>query len=66
MDLAFDDMYSLVLGLNRGQGEFFNFLGAPMILYNAKHVFLAVNASLPWLYNVNCLFLSFQLITSGG
>jgi len=35
------------------------------MIYNAKSVFLAVNPSLPWLYNVNCLFLSFPLITSG-
>jgi hypothetical protein len=49
MDLAFDDIYVwLVLGLNREGGHFFNFLGAPMI-YIAKSVFRAVNASLRWL-----------------
>ncbi len=32
MDLAFDDLYGLVLGLNRGQGHFFNFSAAEMIL----------------------------------
>jgi hypothetical protein len=32
MDLAFDDMYILlVLSLNRGQNHFKKFLGAPMI-----------------------------------
>jgi hypothetical protein len=30
-----------------------------------KRVFLAVNASLHWFYNVSCLFLSFLLIISG-
>ncbi len=30
MDLAFDDMYDL--GLNRGRGQFLNFLAAQMIL----------------------------------
>jgi hypothetical protein len=29
--------------------------------YNAKSVFIAVNASLRWLNNVSCLFLSFPL-----
>ncbi len=38
MDLAFDDMYWLVLGLNRGRGPFFYYLGAPMI-YIAKVYF---------------------------
>jgi hypothetical protein len=34
MDLAFDDMHGhwSVQGLNRGRGQFSNFLGAPMIL----------------------------------
>ncbi len=34
MDLAFDDMHGhwSVLVLNRGRGQFLNFLGAPMIL----------------------------------
>jgi hypothetical protein len=41
MDLAFDNMYSMVvLNLNRGRGHFFNILGAPMILYcKAKKVY---------------------------
>jgi hypothetical protein len=39
MDLDFDDMYDIVLGLNRGRGHFLNFLGSPMI-YNAKSIFL--------------------------
>jgi hypothetical protein len=43
-------------GLNRGHGQFLNFLGASMI-YNAKSVFLAVNLSLRWLNNVSCLYL---------
>jgi hypothetical protein len=34
----------------------FKFLNAPMI-YNAKSVFLAVNASLCWLYNVSGVYL---------
>jgi hypothetical protein len=34
--------------------------------YNAKSVFIAVNASLCWLNNVSCLFLSFPLIASGA
>jgi hypothetical protein len=46
MDLAFDDVTWSVQGLNRGRGQFLNFLGAPMI---AKNVFIAVNASLGWL-----------------
>jgi hypothetical protein len=44
----------LDLGLTRGRGHFLNFLGAPMI-YTAKSVFLAVNASLRWLNNVSCV-----------
>ncbi len=34
MDLAFDDMYGywLVLGLNRGRGQFSNILASQMIL----------------------------------
>ncbi len=44
MDLAFDDMWS-VLGLHRGGGLFLNFKNAP-IIYNAKCVFLVVDASL--------------------
>ncbi len=48
----------LVLGLNRGRGHFLNFLVASMILlYNAKSVFLAVNASLRWLNNVSGVYL---------
>jgi hypothetical protein len=31
------------------------------MIYNAKSVFLEVNASLHWLNKVSCLFLSFQL-----
>jgi hypothetical protein len=51
MDLAYDDMYGyLVLGLNRRQGHFKNFLGVPIILY-APSVFLVVNAGLCWLNN---------------
>jgi hypothetical protein len=52
MDLAFDDMWS-VLGLHRGGGLFLNF----KIIYNAKSVFLAVVASLRWPNNVTCLHL---------
>jgi hypothetical protein len=48
MDLAFDDMYWLVLDLNRGQGHFLNFL-SPQMIYTAKSAFLAVNASFRWL-----------------
>jgi hypothetical protein len=49
MDLVFDCHAWSVLGLNRGRGQFCKkFLGAPMIFY-AKSVFLAVNASLCWL-----------------
>jgi hypothetical protein len=34
MDLAFDDIYTVVsLGLKRGRGHFLNFLCIPMILY---------------------------------
>ncbi len=33
--------------------------------YNAKSVFIG-NASLRWLNNVSCLFLSFPLIASGA
>ncbi len=35
------------------------------LFYIAKNAFLAVYASLRWLNNVNCLFMSFLLITSG-
>jgi hypothetical protein len=45
-----------VLGLNRGHGLFLSFLGAPMI-YKAKSVFFAVNASLRWLNNVSGAYL---------
>jgi hypothetical protein len=64
MDLAFDDML-VSLGLKRGRGHFLNFLGAPMIFYNTKGVFLAVNVSLRWLNNERCLFLLFRLTTTG-
>jgi len=38
---------------------FYNFLGDPMIcLYNAKSIFLAVNASLRWLNNVSSVHLT--------
>jgi hypothetical protein len=43
MDLSFEDMHGhwSVLGLNRGLGQFLNFLGAPK-----KILYLAVAASL--------------------
>jgi hypothetical protein len=44
MDLAFDDMFWLVLGLNRGRRtDFLNYLGAPMILYCKKQRKLSIN-----------------------
>jgi len=46
-----------VLGLDRGRGQFLNFLNAPMILYRKK-CFLAVNASLRWLNNVSGVLLN--------
>jgi hypothetical protein len=52
------------LGLTKGRGWVLNFLGAPMIL-SCKSLFIAVNASMRWLNNVSCLFLSFLLITKG-
>ncbi len=54
MDLAFDFMYGYCLV----RGHFLNLLVAPIILlYNAKSVFLAVNASLRWLNNVSGVYL---------
>ncbi len=50
-----------VLGLNRGCGQFLNFLGAPMTLIS-KSVFLAVNGSLSWLNNVTGVYL-FQVFS---
>jgi hypothetical protein len=58
MDLAFDDMYGRL-----GRGRILNLLGV-QLYYNAESVFLGVHASLRWLHNANCLFLSFLLITS--
>jgi hypothetical protein len=55
MDLVFLHAWS-VKGLNRGHGQVLNFLGAPM-LYNAKSMYLAVNASLHWLINVSGVYL---------
>jgi hypothetical protein len=48
----------------RRTGPFLNFLGSPTI-FIAKSVFLSVNASLRWLNNGSCIFLSFLLIRSG-
>ncbi len=56
--------YMVILDLNRGQGQILHFFLFQWF-YNAKSVFLAVYASLRWHKNVNCLFLSFSLITSG-
>jgi hypothetical protein len=39
--------------------------GGPDDFNNAKSAFIAINASLRWLSNVSCLFLSFLLIKSG-
>ncbi len=39
------------LGLNKGRGWFFNFLGGLWWFYNAEGLFIAVNASLLWLNN---------------
>jgi hypothetical protein len=38
VDLAFDDMHGQ-LALNRGRGQFLNFLGAPIILQRKKVYF---------------------------
>jgi hypothetical protein len=46
-----------VLGLNRGRGQFLNFLGAPMVLQCKKSIF-PVNASLRWLNNVSGVYLT--------
>ncbi len=47
-----------VLGLNRGRGHFFNFLGAPSNYFRTQKVyFLAVNASLCGLNNVSGVYL---------
>ncbi len=54
MDLTFDDMH----GHSRPRGQFFLiFLSAPVIFFNAKGVFLAVNESLRWLKNVRGVYL---------
>jgi hypothetical protein len=58
MDLAFDDMYGRL-----GRGRILNLLGV-QLYYNAESVLLGAQASLRWLHNVNCLFLSLLLITS--
>ncbi len=60
MDLANDDLNNVDDGAI--------FVKKILVLqgfYIAKSVFLPVNASLRWLNNVSCLFLSFMLITSG-
>jgi hypothetical protein len=57
MDLAFDDISWIVLCLNRGWGEFLNFLDAKWF-YNAKSVFLVVTATLRWLNNVSGVHLA--------
>ncbi len=54
MDLAFDDMYGSVLGLNRGRGQFLNFVGAPMIL-KLEHLTLLTQCKLA-LTSKNTLF----------
>jgi hypothetical protein len=46
----------LVIGLNKGRGQFFKFFGAPMILY-CKKCILAVNVRLPWLNKVVGVYL---------
>ncbi len=45
----------LVLGLNRGWGQFKNFLCTPIIF--AKSVFFTIDASLLWLNNVSGVYL---------
>jgi hypothetical protein len=42
----------------------FLFLKKSLRIYRAIYIFLPVNASLPWVNNVICLFVSFPLITS--
>ncbi len=44
-------------GLNRGCGQLLKFLG-PKLFYNAKSVFLAVNAGLSWLNNASGVYLT--------
>ncbi len=46
-------------------GPFFQVFRRSINFLYCKTVFHVVNASLRWLYNVSCLFLSFLLITSG-
>ncbi len=55
MALTFDDML-VSFRSNRGPGEFFNFLGGPMLLYS-KSVFLMVNVSLCLLINFSGMYL---------
>jgi hypothetical protein len=55
MDLALDDVCS---GPKQGTRPVLNFFAAPPMIFNAKSVFLEVNASLGWLNNVSGLILS--------
>ncbi len=41
------------IGLRKGRGWFSNFLGAPIIIYKAKSIFIAANASLRGPNNVS-------------
>ncbi len=50
--MGFDCHAWSVLGQRRGRGQFLNVLGALMI-FHAKSVFLAVNASLCWLKGID-------------
>ncbi len=68
-DFGFWEHAWSVLGPNRGRGQFLNFFGAPVI-FNAKSVFLAFNASLHWPNNVSGVYLTrfpcFLLVTGFG
>jgi len=59
----------LVLGLNRGLGHFLLFSCMLQWFYNAKSVFLAINARLRWLNNVSSVYVvqvSFDSYWSAG
>jgi hypothetical protein len=57
MDFAFEDRHGPVLGLNRGTRQVIKFFKCSNDCYNAISGFLAVNASLRWLNNVNGVYL---------
>jgi hypothetical protein len=63
MDLALDGMYGWFYAQVE-DGVIFK-IRYSFIMQKVYLKFLAVNATLRWLNNVTCLFLSFRLITNG-